>query len=78
MNELHPLRSVRVASTEIVSVLGNHVFTSHRLSAEDLATTLESLYETDVSQASQEARQFVQREHSWDKARRILQDVLVR
>ena len=78
MNELNPLRTLRVAATEIVSVLGNHVFTSHGLSAEDLASTLESLYGSDLSQASQEARQFIEREHSWDNARRILQDVLVR
>ena len=56
MNELHPLRTVPVAATEIVSVQGNHVFTSHRLSPEDLASTLEPLYGCDISQASQEAR----------------------
>jgi glycosyltransferase involved in cell wall biosynthesis len=78
MNEFQPLRAVRAAATELVSILGNHVLTSHQPSAEDLAQTLESVYQTDVSQASQAARAFIEREHSWDGAKPRLLELLVR
>jgi len=77
MNEFQPLRAVGAADTELVSVYGTHVFTSHNVSPADLARIVQSLHETDIAEASREARRFVEREHSWERAASLLQRVLV-
>ena len=77
MNEFQPLRAVAAADTELVSAYRNHVFPSHNVSPADLARAVESLYETDIAEASRQARRFVQREHSWTSATRLLEQVLV-
>ncbi len=74
MNEYQPIRAIPVAETEIVSVCGTHPITANRIDPADLARILEELYETDVSQASERARQFVVREHSWQRALPLLTD----
>ena len=66
-----PSRS-RARKTELVSVLSNHVISSHSVAPEDLAATLESLYRTDISGASEAARSFIEAEHSWEKALPLL------
>lgn len=72
MNEYQPLRAVPVAETEIVSVHGNHPLTSNKLDPADLAATLEGLFESDISAASENARRFAVREHSWERAAKLL------
>ena len=78
MNEYLPLSAVPVAETELVSVYGSHPITANRVAPADLAETLEALYETDIAEASERARAFVLREHSWERARRLLRERLVR
>jgi glycosyltransferase involved in cell wall biosynthesis len=73
MNEYQPLRAVTVGATELVSVGGQHPITAARSDPAALAAILDQLYQTDISEASEKARQFVEREHSWDQARRILE-----
>jgi glycosyltransferase involved in cell wall biosynthesis len=72
MNEYRPLRAVPSRQTELVSVLPNHVFSAHRVAADDLAGCLLSLYGTDISAASESARSFVESEHPWEKALALL------
>ncbi len=72
MNEYQPLRTIPVTGSELVSVLGNHPLTSNHPDPADLARILEDLYETDIAEASENARSYVVREHCWDKAARVL------
>lgn len=78
MNEHRPLRAVPVRRTEIVSVYGKHAITSNLADPADLARILGELYETDVADASRLARRFVVREHSWEQARRLLEERLTK
>ena len=78
MNEYRPLRVVPVAGTEIVSVFGNHPITSNGIDPADLAGVLESLFETDIAEASLAAREYVVREHSWERAWCLLRETLAR
>jgi glycosyltransferase involved in cell wall biosynthesis len=68
MNEYRPLRAVSPRKTELVYVLPNHGISSHLVAPEDLSASLESLYGTDISSASQAARSFIEAEHSWENA----------
>lgn len=77
MNEYRPLRTIPVSGTEVVSVFGNHPITSNHVDPAALAEILEGLYETDIAGASFEARQFIEREHSWQQARCLLGEKLV-
>ena len=43
-----------------------------------VAKILEGLYETDIADASQQAREFIVREHSWQKAGRLLRENMFR
>jgi glycosyltransferase involved in cell wall biosynthesis len=76
MNEFQPMRTIR--STEKVLLLStrDHVLTSHVICPEDLAEELERLYGTDIGEASEQARAFVERRHSWDVAAPIFRSAL--
>ena len=78
MNEYQPLRTIPVTGSELVSVLGNHPLTSNHLDPADLARILEDLYQTDIAEASDNARSYVVQEHSWDKAGRMLRQAMRR
>ena len=78
MNELRPLRAVRPRGRELVASVGAHVLTSHLFSPDDLAAELRSLYLTDISEASDAARAFIEREHSWETARPSILEALSR
>jgi glycosyltransferase involved in cell wall biosynthesis len=68
MNEYRPLRAVPARETELVWILARHSLTSHNVAPEDLASALETVYETDIARASESARLFIETEHSWEKA----------
>jgi glycosyltransferase involved in cell wall biosynthesis len=76
MNEYRPFRAVPVKETEIVSVYGRHPITANKVSPADLAGILEELFETDISEASRNAREFVDREHSWPQVQHRLREIL--
>jgi aminoglycoside phosphotransferase (APT) family kinase protein len=76
MNEFEPYRVVPVDRTEVVSVNRFHPFQAHFMTAESLAKILAQLHGTDVAEASRNARAFVEREHSWEKAGSGLRDLL--
>ena len=78
MNEYRPLRAVSPRRTELVSVVPNHIISSHSVAPEDLAATLESLYRIDIAGASEGARSFIDLEHSWQKALPLLTRALAR
>ncbi len=78
MNELEPMRTVRSREKVLLFSIGDHVLTSHVISPDDLAEELERLYRTDISEASERARAFVERRHSWDVALPIFQSALSR
>jgi glycosyltransferase involved in cell wall biosynthesis len=78
MNEYHPIRAVRTVRTELVSVLGSHVFSAHSVAPEDLADSLRSLYRTDITGASESARSYIESEHSWERALPLFVSALAR
>jgi glycosyltransferase involved in cell wall biosynthesis len=68
MNQYRPLRVVPARDTEMVTILGRHALTAHHVAPEDLADSLAALYQTDITEASESARWFIEQEHSWEKA----------
>jgi hypothetical protein len=77
MNEHQPLRTIPVVGSEIVFLLHDQPILSQLMAADGLMRVLKSLYGADVSQASRDARSYIEREHSWDCAKRIITDTLV-
>ncbi len=78
MNEFQPLRTVRATHVEQVRVFGSAPISSHVVSPTDLAATLRLLLGTDLTEASRSARRFVERQHSWSRAKAILSEQLFR
>jgi glycosyltransferase involved in cell wall biosynthesis len=76
MNEHQPLRTIPVAGGEIVFLLHDQPILSQLMTADGLAEVLQSLYGADISQASRDARNYIEREHSWDCAKQIITDTL--
>jgi glycosyltransferase involved in cell wall biosynthesis len=72
MNECRPFRTVRVAETETVFLIGGEPVESQLVRPEDLAAVLESIYDTDVRDASEQARAYIERERSWSRARDVI------
>src|SRR5262249_11062587 len=75
MNEYQPLRTIPVASQDIVR-LTDQPFVSPLMTAQNLVDVLRSIHNSDVSKASQQARTFIEREHSWEVAKRIILDAM--
>ena len=69
MNECRPYRAVAVAETEIVHLNGDEPLESQLVRPEDLAAVLESIFDTDIGDASEMAREFIERERSWPRVR---------
>lgn len=76
MNECRPFRAVRAADTEPVFINGEQPVESHLVRPEDLAAVLEEIYETDIRNASERARAYVEQERSWDRMHAPLAAVL--
>jgi glycosyltransferase involved in cell wall biosynthesis len=69
MNECRPFRAVRAATTETVFLNGEEPIESQLVGPEDLAAVLEAIYDTDIRDASEQARAYIERERSWARAR---------
>jgi glycosyltransferase involved in cell wall biosynthesis len=78
MNEFGPMRTIRSSEKVLLFSLGDHVLTSHAIAPEDLAGELERLYGADISDASERARAFVERRHSWNVVAPIFRSALSR
>ncbi len=76
MNEFRPLRVVPVHGTQVVSIADFHPFKARFMRPEDLAGVLADLHDSDIREASREARAFVEREHSWERAVESFHEVL--
>jgi hypothetical protein len=72
MNECRPFRVVPAAETEVVFVNGDHPVESQLVRPEDLAAVLEGVYDTDLRDASEQARAYIERERSWPRVREAL------
>jgi glycosyltransferase involved in cell wall biosynthesis len=68
MNEYEPLATVRVARSEVIQFHHDQPVTSHLMESDDLVRVLDGLVGTDISEASRRAREFIEREHSWERA----------
>jgi glycosyltransferase involved in cell wall biosynthesis len=68
MNEYRTISTVRPSRVDLVSMLAGHVISAHAVAPEDLAECLSRLYRTGISSASEDARSFIESEHSWGKA----------
>jgi glycosyltransferase involved in cell wall biosynthesis len=77
MNEYQPLDVIPVRSWDIVQLWGDQPLASQMMNAGDLVDVLRRWHGADISQASLQAREFIQREHSWHNFRRILDSKLV-
>jgi glycosyltransferase involved in cell wall biosynthesis len=69
MNECRPFRTVRAAAIEPVFINGDQPVPSHLIRPEDLAAVLDEIYDSDIRDASEQARAYVERERSWDRMR---------
>jgi hypothetical protein len=68
MNEHHPLRTIPVSHVESVLLAGDYPVPSQQMRPQVLAAALESVYRTDIREASVLARRFVETEHGWPAA----------
>lgn len=75
MNEYHPLRTIPVTGHELVR-LTDQPFVSPLMTAQSLVDVLRSIHNSDVAEASQQARAFIEREHSWEVAKRTILDAM--
>jgi len=69
MNECRPFRTVPVADIEPVFINGEQPIESHLIRPEDLAAVLDEIYDSEIGDASERARAYVERERSWDRTR---------
>jgi glycosyltransferase involved in cell wall biosynthesis len=76
MNEYQTLRRIPVVGWEPVFVGGHHPIAAPLMTTGALVDTLNSIYRTDISDASRAARQFIERKHSWSVARELLREKL--
>ena len=76
MNECRPFRAVPAADTEIVFVYGDQPVESQLVRPDDLAAVLAAVYDTDLRDASDQARAYIERERSWPRVREALAALL--
>jgi glycosyltransferase involved in cell wall biosynthesis len=69
MNECRPLRTVPIAETELVFVCGDQPVDSNLIRPEALAEVLRGLHGTDLREASEQARAYIEQERSWPMLR---------
>ena len=77
MNEYEPFRTIPTCGTDVIELGGGPIL-SHRMDPCDLVATLDPLLAADISDASQRARAYVERHHSWSAANDILRQALVK
>jgi hypothetical protein len=76
MNEHQPFRAVRAAEIETVFLNGEVPIESQLVRPEDLAAALEKIYDSDIGDASEQARAYIERERSWVRVREAIAAVL--
>jgi hypothetical protein len=76
MNECRPFRAVPADTTETVFLNGEEPIDSQIVRPEDLAAVLASIYDTDIRDASEQARAYIERERSWERARETIAALL--
>jgi hypothetical protein len=67
MNECRPFRTVTVDETELVFVYGDQPIDAHLVCPETLAEVLHEVHGTDLREASQQARAYIEQERSWPR-----------
>jgi glycosyltransferase involved in cell wall biosynthesis len=72
MNECRPFRTVPVAETELVFVYGDQPVDAHLVCPEALAEVLHELHGSDLREASQQARAYIEQERSWPRLRQTV------
>jgi glycosyltransferase involved in cell wall biosynthesis len=72
MNECQPFRAVPATETELVFVYGDQPVESRVIHPEALAEALHALHGSDVRQASEQARAYIERERSWPRLRQTI------
>jgi glycosyltransferase involved in cell wall biosynthesis len=72
MTECRPFRTVPVLETEVVFVRGDQPVESQLICPEDLAAVLEGIYDTDIGEASKQARAYIEQERSWPRVRETI------
>jgi glycosyltransferase involved in cell wall biosynthesis len=72
MNECRPFRAVRASGSETVFVCGEQPVDAQLVRPESLAALLGEVYGKDLRDASEGAREYVERERSWSRARPAL------
>jgi hypothetical protein len=77
MNEYQPLDAIPVVGSQVLQLCGNQPIVSNVMEPSDLIAVLERWLGADISEASRRAREFVEREHSWDAARPMICEKLV-
>jgi glycosyltransferase involved in cell wall biosynthesis len=69
MNECRPFRTIAVAETELVFVYGEQPVDAHLVRPEALAEVLNEIHGTDLREASEQARAYIEQERSWSRLR---------
>lgn len=72
MNEHRPFRTVPVSETELVFVYGDQPVEAQLVRPETLAEVLQEIHGTDIGEASQQARRFIEQHRSWAHLRETL------
>jgi glycosyltransferase involved in cell wall biosynthesis len=76
MNECRPFRTAPVDETEVVFVNGDQPIESALVRPADLAAVLADVYDTDIRDSSERAREYIERERSWSRARDMVAALL--
>jgi glycosyltransferase involved in cell wall biosynthesis len=77
MNEHNPWARIPVTRSETVLYGEGHPVPWQQMDARQLAGLLEELAGADITRASREARDFVEREHNWSQAAARLRELLI-
>jgi glycosyltransferase involved in cell wall biosynthesis len=75
MDEYQPLRKIPVYDHEFVS-LTDQPFASPLMNPENLVDVLRSIHNSEIAEASRNARLFVEQEHSWKSAKRAILEAM--
>jgi glycosyltransferase involved in cell wall biosynthesis len=72
MNECRPFRAVPAAETELVFVYGDQPVDAHLVRPEALAEVLHEIHGSDLREASERARAYIEQERSWPRLRETI------
>ncbi len=76
MNEFKPFHVVPVHETDVVSIADFHPLTANFMRPQDLAAALAEIHGADIRESSRAARDFIERERSWDRAVEVFRRLL--